>query len=258
MKFSTMGAVVLWVLILGPGASFGNDCDLNLSPCEAYADADAVFSGKVLRISPEVIRDIRTRDVDYDQIAYVSIEKIYKGYAGKKIVLHQWGRKNAPKFLLGSSYLFYANRDPRRQWWVKPCGRTRMSPYVQDDLRYLNSLTKSSQRTRIAGEIVRYESDAENPAGTAERLPGIQVSIKGMGKEYETITDTNGIYEVLDVPPGKYSIQPKMPAGLRLWAALHYGPIDPKTFQSLDVELQPKSCSGLTILLTSANKAQTQ
>jgi len=258
MKFSTIGAVALWVLLLGTGAGYGSGCELNQSPCEAYANADAVFSGKVLRITPEIIRDIRTRDVDYDQIAYVWIDRIYKGYEGKKIVLHQSGRNNAPKFLLGSSYLFYANRDVRRQWWVKPCGRTRMSPYVQDDLRYLKSLTKSSPRTRIAGEILRYESDAENPAETTERMPGIQVSIKGIGKEYETVTDTNGIYEVLDVPPGKYSIQPKMPAGLRLWAVLHYSPLDPKTFQLLDIELQPKSCSGLTILLTSSSKAQKQ
>lgn len=226
------------------------ECGYNATPCEAYANADAIFIGKVTKIIPETI-EIWQRDKDYDQTANIAIEKIYKGIEGNSVVLHQLGRKNAPKFISGSRYLFYANFDrATKKWEVKPCGRTRMANYVQDDLRYLNSLPASARKTRIAGEVVRYETDSENPQGTTERLASIKVKIIGAGKEYEAVTDENGFYEVYDVPAGKYIIQPNIPNGLVLMGVIHYGVLDRTKFRSLEIELKEGGCSGATILLT--------
>src|SRR5436190_5061484 len=103
--------------------SFGQgiECDYYANPCEAYARADGVFIGKVVKIVPETI-EIWRRDRDYDQTATVVVEKIYKGIKVKSVVLHQLARKNAPKFVLGSRYLFYANLDRvTRKWEVKYC-----------------------------------------------------------------------------------------------------------------------------------------
>jgi hypothetical protein len=244
---------IVTVLVLIATTGYAFDCVSNPSPCEAYANADAVFIGKVVRIVPESIPGMSTRDDDYDQIAYVVVEETYKGLRRSSILLHQLGRTHAPKFVLGSRYLFYANRDSLgRHWSVRPCGRTRMANYVQDDLRYLRALPSSGKTTRIAGEIVKYEADSENPAGATERMEGITVRVLGLSKAYTTTTDANGVYEILNVPPGKYRIEPTIPAGFRLWAAMHYGRFNLDNIQSLEIDLQPDGCSGLTILLTTS------
>lgn len=248
---SILTATFLLVLSATPGLAQASDCDFNGPPCEYYANADAIFIAKVTQISPETIA-IWQRDKDYDQTAHVLIEKTYKGAKRNRLVLHQLGRKLAPKFILGQRYLFYANFDRRTKTWeVRRCGRTRMVRYAQDDLYYLDGLPASLNKTRIAGEVTRYETDEENPQGTAQRLSGVRIRIKGEGKEYEVVTDEHGIYELKDVPAGKYEIKPDMPAGLVLMLVMHYGPFDRSKAQSLNIELKEGGCSGASFILTS-------
>lgn len=234
-----------------PATGRASECDTITTPCEAYLSADAVFVGTVTRITPEVIKDIWTRDQDYDQLAYISVAEVFKGSPGKQVVFHQLGRKNAPKFVLRSSYLFYAHRDRQSgQWWVQPCSRSRMADYTQDDFRYLRSTKAEKITTRIAGEVSKYEVDPQSPAGPMTRLAGITIHIFGPDREYTAITDDHGVYELLNIPPGKYRFELAMPKGLRLWAAMHYGRFDPHKIQSLEINLPADGCSGITIILT--------
>ena len=241
----------VFLLLISAGSCLGQafDCNYNATPCEAYADADAVFIAKVTRIRPETIA-IWQRDKDYDQTATVVVEKTYKGMTRGRLVLHQLGRKNAPKFVLGSRYLFYANFDrAAKKWEVRRCGRTRMAPYVQDDLGYLNGLPASVKRTRIGGEVTRYDTDEENPQGTITRLGGIRIKITGAGKEYEVVTDSTGVYELYGAAAGSYVIEPVIPSGLVLMGVIHYGPFDRSQWRSLKIELKEGACSGASILL---------
>lgn len=253
---SIMTATFLLLLSATSSLAQASDCAFNVTPCEAYVSADAVFIAKVTQISPETIQ-MWQRDKDYDQTAQVVIEKIYKGSIRSRLVLHQLGRKNAPKFILGQRYLFYANFDRRtKKWEVTRCGRTRMAAYVQDDLQYLDSLPASMNKTRIAGEVTRYEKDEENPAGVTQRLSGIRIRIKGEGKEYEVVTDAHGVYELKDVPAGKYEIKPDIPAGLLVLLVLHYGPFDHSKLHSFDIELKESGCSGASFVLTARTPAK--
>ena len=244
-------ATFLLLLSATPSLAQASDCDFDTTPCEAYANADAIFIAKVTHISPQTIQ-IWQRDKDYDQTANIVIEKTYKGSKRNRLVLHQLGRKIAPKFILGERYLFYANFDRRTKTWeVRRCGRTRMVRYVQDDLHYLDGLPASLNKTRIAGEVNRYEVDEENPQGIHQRLSGVRIRISGEGKEYEVVTDTHGIYELRGVPPGKYQVKPDIPAGLVLLLVMHYGPFDRSRLQSFNIELNEGGCSGASFILTS-------
>ena len=248
---SILTATFLLLLSTTPCLAQASECDFSATPCEAYANADAVFIARVTQIAPQTIQ-IWQRDKDYDQTTQIVIEKTYKGIKRTRLVLHQLGRKNAPKFIQGQRYLFYANFDrTTKEWEVRGCSRTRMTPYVQDDLRYLDGLPASLNKTRIAGEVTRYEVDEENPQGTAQRLSGVRIRIKGEGKEYEVVTDAHGVYELRDVPPGKYEIKPDIPAGLVLLLVMHYGPLDRSKLQSFNVELKEGACSGAGFILTS-------
>ena len=125
-----------------------------------------------------------------------------------------------------------------------------MANYVHDDLRYLDGLPASAKKTRIAGEVTRYDRDEENPAGTTQRLAGIKIKITGAGKEYEVTTDSNGVYELSGVAAGEYVLQPEIPSGLKLFLVLHYGPFPRSRLHSFKVELKEGGCSGAGILLT--------
>lgn len=229
------------------------DCDYGLSPCEAYASADAVFIGKVTNIDPATFTQ-RQWEQGYDQTVYIDIEKVYKGYKRRQIVLKQLARKGAETFVYGARYLFYANYDRSgRHWEVEPCGRTRMASYVQDDLGYLDKLPTYARRTRVAGEIVHSYIDPDI-GRTMERLSGIRVKIVGGEKEYEAATDEKGIYEVYDLPPGKYSIEPRLPKGLEFHMAIHYGPNARSRVRTLEIELAEGGCSGVTIILASVKE----
>lgn len=222
-------------------------CDYALSPCESHAAADAVFVGIVTRIVPATFQMGQTDD-DYDQTAYVDVEKVYKGRRRGHIVLRQLGSRHAQKFIYGSRYLFYANYDRAKKFWeVRPCGSTRMAAYVQDDLRFLDGLPATAKRSRVAGEIVLYDPEPER-AGGAHRMPGVKVRIVGEGGEFEAVTDANGVYEIYDLPPGRYRIQPRVPSGLVFFGALHSGPFPRERARTLEFELEERGCVGVTVL----------
>jgi hypothetical protein len=248
MNKGLMG-ICLLLMFYGGALAQAIECGYIATPCETYAAADAVFVARVVRVVPETI-EIWQRDKDYDQLVRLAIEKTYKGIKRKSVVLHQLGRNIAPKFVLGSHYLFYANFDrATKEWAVKPCGRTQMVTYAQDDLHYLDGLPAYANKTRIAGGVVSYEPSEENPQ-TTRRLPGIKIRIIGNEREYGAVTDANGVYEVYDLPIGTYLLQPDIPSGLMLMGVMHYGPLNPSQFRSLNIELKKGGCAGATIILT--------
>lgn len=249
--------IVVFLAVCAAGVrAQGGTCSNNPTPCEAYAAADAVFVAKVARVVQPPLQ-IWQRDKDYDQVAYVAIEKTFKGVARKAMVLHQLGRKVAPKFIAGSSYVFYANLDPAtKKWEVRSCGRTRMARYATDDLSYFDGLPEALNKTRIAGEVTRFYSEEEEPTGRTERLAGVRIHIKGEGKEYEVVTDAQGVYELTGVSAGKYIIEPDIPAGLTLMLVMHYGPLDLSRIKTLDVQLKERGCTGIGIILTSGPPTQ--
>lgn len=222
-------------------------CEYGRSACESYAAADAVFVGTVTRIVPATFRIDQT-DSDYDQTAYVAVEKVFKGGRRGRIVLRQLGRRHAMKFVQNSRYLFYANYDrAARIWEVRPCGSTRMVDYAQDDLRFLEALPASAARSRVSGEVVHFVGPDEPQASS--RLPGLRVRLFGGGREYETTTDADGVYEFYGLPPGRYKLEVRIPNGLVFFAALHSGPRPIGRARELEFELQERGCLGLSILL---------
>ena len=64
-------------------------------------------------------------------------------------------------------------------------------------------------RTRISGTL----SFAKE---TGESVAGRKIRIVGAGYSYEVKTDEKGVYEISDVPAGRYSVEPEIPPGWKV------------------------------------------
>jgi hypothetical protein len=188
--------IAFLVMLSGYETVMACSCAGYASPCQAYAAADAVFVGYVKKVKPD--NSMKGEDeYEGEQIAYVQVERAFKGMDDSQVVLHQPGHNCAPKFKVGERWLFYATyHEESKTWEVYGCGRSRYVESANDDMLYLQKLPQSATTTRISGELERYETDPEKGFSSVETIAGAKVKISGAGKTHEVYTDKNGVYEL--------------------------------------------------------------
>jgi hypothetical protein len=110
-------------------------------------------------------------------------------------------------------------------------------------------LSESAATTRISGEIKHYEEDPEKGFSPVESVVGVRVKIEGAGKTHEVYTDSNGVYELYGLPPGKYTIRPEIPPALKIRFPMPFGASENEE-DSLTVTLQANGCAGSDFILS--------
>jgi hypothetical protein len=181
------------------------------------------------------------------------VEQVFKGSlkVGDEMLLAQGGGADCiwtfDEDDIGKKFLFYLKRFKDSTVWVAgTCGRSRNIAAAGDDLLYLNNMEKLRGKTRISGTL-SFDKDTE------ESVARRKIRIVGTGHSYETTTDENGVYEIYDVPAGRYSVEPEIPRGwkvARFW--LGYSPSfagrdDTKSLKSFPIVLADKKHAGLDI-----------
>lgn len=218
------------------------------SPAEAHAEADAVFVGSVVRATPG----------DAEQAAYSAqtvaarVDEAFKGArVGAEITFRQPSHNCAPKFGAGRRYLFYASHDAKTKTWeVYGCNRGPDLGGSADDLLYLRALPLSARRNRVSGTLKHYEDGPEREFTLVERVVGAKVRIKGKHKTYEVTTNADGVYELYDLPPGTYTIEPELPSGLKVQFPMRFGPGDEKD-GAVTIKLEKRTCAGADFIVSS-------
>lgn len=155
------------------------------------------------------------------------VEKVFKGKlkVRDEIVFGQGSGANClvtfnDKFI-GEQFLFYLDRPEKFRnakylpphdpgsWFASECGRSRGLKGATDDLLYLENIDKVRGKTRISGRIGGWQ----NPDIAVD---GKRIKITGSKKTYWAKTDENGVFEIYDLPPGKYFVEPETPDGWRI------------------------------------------
>jgi hypothetical protein len=157
---------------------------------------------------------------------------------------------------LNKTYLFYLSKFKNKNvYTVISCGRNKGIGDAADDLSWLKQLPSSLNRTRISGTTGLYENGFS-------KLIGVSLLIEGNKKQYKLTTDTNGLYEIWDIPFGKYSVTPQIPNNLYVrWTASvpdnwmtylseEYQDKDSREIiigdkNSRNVKIEPKKCGGV-------------
>ena len=175
------------------------------------------------------------------------VEQVFKGplKVGDEMIFRQGGGADCVWTFneqdIGKRFLFYL-RDLGKsfRWMAGTCGRSNRVDYAADDLLYLTNIDKVRNKTRLSGTLRFYYE-------TGEDLAGRKLRITGASRTVELKTDEHGVYEIYDLPAGRYFVDPEIPKGWRI--AKFWLDCSP----SVDRKAKEGSSPGIPIIL-GANK----
>jgi hypothetical protein len=259
-------------LLLSPDETFACSCIGFASVCQAYNSAQSIFVGTVAKVEDvAVLRtikgidalDLKSREV-ISTISgwkmYIKVEKTYKGEPQNEIILARENTSCGGKFDVGSKLLLYAYFNKELGMWeIPPCNRNVYVSDAGDDLRFLEELPGNLGRTRISGELVRYEETPDKGFSRTGALAGAKIEIAGNGMTVELRTDQNGLYEIYDLPSGEYTITPEIPQNLKIRFPIVVGSTRssanrPASQNSVMINLKENSCVGVDFSFNANNR----
>jgi hypothetical protein len=239
----------LFVLLIVRDSVRACSCGPRPTVLDSYDSSDVVIITRLLSVEKVKDTDDR-RYVGGVRSSTMVVEKVFKGNlkVNDQMVFGQGGGADCiwtfKEEWVGDQFLFYL-RTPRKdsdrsylalsesEWWFAvTCGRSTGSEYATEDLLYLENMSKLRGKTRISGSI-----------GGGWRNPDIDVENKlvkiiGPKKTYQVKTNAHGVFEIYDLPPGKYLIEPEIPSGYKINRfMLRYSPSIPRTNDE-EVELK--------------------
>jgi hypothetical protein len=213
---ASVWAIIYIALCLYPQVARGCGCigDKN-AVLDDYERADVVVIARL--VSTEKFGAPNPMYLDNIRAFTMVVEKIFKGSVKVQDRL-RFEQGNGIDCLwtlfdesIGSEFLLYLNQPQEVDslWAVWGCGRSKALSVAADDLLYLNNIHKAHGRTRISGTY----GDAED---SDIKYEGKKIRVIGRNKTYVATTDKNGVYELYDVPPGTYLLEPEVPFGCKV------------------------------------------
>ncbi len=209
-------ALLLFVLLLSlPRVVNACACYSVSTVLDDYEQADLVIIARVKSVTKSIVPTRFGGDKNH---ATMTVQKVFKGdvAAGQELTFGQGDPVLGCSWALyeqgvGEELLLYLSRPekPSEPFYISTCSRSRSVEGAREDLLYLENMDKVRGRTRVSGVI-------EEEGGEDEDVAGLQIRIKGKNRSYIATTDKDGVYELYDLPPGRYSIEPVLKTGWRL------------------------------------------
>jgi hypothetical protein len=249
-RFKQLAFLPLFALIFVLGVRTAAACSCGPAPTvlDAFDHSDVVVVASALSVekaSPEqTAAPGRMSDgsnyVDGVRSTTMRVEQVFKGTlkVGDEMIFGQGGGASCIRTFnekdVGQKFLFYLKRfNGSTRWFASDCGRSDRLHHAADDLLYLTNLDKVRNKTRISGKI-RFDYDA------GESRAGRKIRIVGAKRTQQLKTDENGVYEVYDMPAGRYFVEPEIPKGWKIakfW--LDYSPSLDRSVKELSLERIP-------------------
>jgi hypothetical protein len=239
---------------------------------DSYDGSDVVIIARVVSVETVAANEIQEY-VDGVRSATLRVEKVFKGDVNVRdeLVFGQGGGADCiwtfNEESIGDEVLLYLDRpekisdrsflpsqDPKL-WFAGGCGRSRGVEGATDDLLYLEKMSKVRGKTRISGTIGGWQNPNIN-------VDGKKIHIIGEKKTYLTKTDRHGVFEIYDLPPGKYFVEPEMPSGWKIdpfWTESspslsdRYQAGERGSSKRVEIVLQPKKHAGVDIVFATDN-----
>jgi hypothetical protein len=252
----------LLVLLLCVRTAEACSCGGSATVLDEFNHADVVvvlIAESVKKASPEqTAAPGRMSDgqnyVDGVKWTSMRVEQVFKGTVkiGDEMIFAQGGGADCIWTFnekdVGEKFLLYLKRPGGSARWIGfTCSRSGRVENSADDLLYLNNLNKVRDKTRISGTVAFRDGEDESLAGRKIRIVGTNLT-------RELKTDENGVYEIYDLPAGRYYIEPEIPKGWKVGSFwLGYSPSLDRSakdgsLQKIPILLEAKKHAGLDIM----------
>ena len=183
---------------------------------DAYQEADVVIIARAISVEKRSDQSEKPMGILVSSTT-MEVQKVFKGNlrVGDKMVFGQGNEIRCTwvfyEDAIGKEYLFYLDSPSTsdKLWYEYGLGRSNVLEHAVDDLLYLNNMDKVRGRTRISGVL-----DQDDIAGF--NLEGQTIRVIGKHRTYVAKTDKNGVYELYDVPPGDYVLEPELKVGWKI------------------------------------------
>lgn len=212
MKTSSQSLLLFVLLLVLPRVVSACGCFNTSTVLDDYEQADLVIIAKVKSVTKTITPTRFGGDKNH---AIMTVQRVFKGdvTTGQELTFGQGDPTLGCSWALyenyvGEEYLLYLFRPekPDEPFYISTCNRSTSVEGAHEDLLYLNNMDKLRGRTRVSGVI-------DQEGGEDEDVAGMQIRITGKNRSYVATTDKNGLYEVYDLPPGRYSVEPILRTG---------------------------------------------
>src|SRR5215813_11828068 len=215
----------LWLLpvfVLSTPTAKGCSCTNRPTVQEQYDWANIVVIAQA--VSVEKVGET-ARSTEGIRSTTMVVEKVFKGSlkVGEQMTFAQgagadcvWGFSEKS---IGQRYLFYLSQDSKNRviWIASICGRSNRLDFAADDLLFLENIGSARGKTRLSGTFSFYDPPiVQGQERTHKTLARRKVRIIGEKETYELVTNPDGVYEIYDLPPGRYKIEPEIPRGFHI------------------------------------------
>lgn len=180
------------------------------TPYRAFADARAVFAGRVVGG-----RDAPTDEGVTEHFFRFAVEEAFKGVAGREVEVSAGADSSCYSgFAVGQTYLVYASGGPGDALYTHMCSRTVGLRGAGDEVYRLRALLRGVPEPRVYGAVTRRDNGLRGgrSVSLATPLAGIKVVVEGEGRRYEAVTDARGRFSLAKVPDGHYKARAVVPA----------------------------------------------
>ncbi len=208
LKITFAGAFVL----LQASTGLGCTCGPLVSVLDEYERSQVVIIARLVSVEKASAKDKEEHWFGVRASRFV-VEKVYKGAvrAGDTLVFGQGNGVDCMWALaesqIGQQSLVYLNVPAAgSDWRASACGRSHhRAKDAIEDLLYLDKMDQVRGKTRVSG---RYLPDTKDV-----KVAGRKMRIVGESETYETLTGEKGVFEIYDLPPGNYRLEPELDSG---------------------------------------------
>lgn len=226
MKRNLLNFLLLSTIIFLPFFAqdiFACQCFGLPTPYEAFKEANAVFTGRVVSVTDEsgkeVVKKKMSDSEDYNRereegkrFYRFDVQEWFKGEKDSEITISHNVNMCEFSFDVGDEFLVYAYESNGELRTSTFCWRTRsLENAKKDDIYFLRELLKGIPEPRIYGSVLLEDKDPITNSFRSKFLERIKVIAQRNKRQYITFTDKNGLYRFNKLPNGKYVVSMDLP-----------------------------------------------
>jgi hypothetical protein len=231
LRISFASALAIVFILIAPAPTQACSCAYK-EPCDAFADASAVFMGRMISGS-EKVKTEDSRSYEAGTVRF-AVEEVFKGKLGAEVSLSVESHINTscgPYGLIrGERHVVYAYGEPNKLS-TGICTRTSLASDADKDLQFLRNLPEEGAGGKLDGYLW-----VDKKTGSTVPLSSITVVITGEDEQSrKVVSNAEGMFELAGLKAGKYKVEP-------VWPDIYFSD-KPKT----EVKISDRGCTFVTL-----------